>query len=186
MRRLACLTALFGLLLAVPGLAGGGAPDGKYRGIQRKAQEGNGSAHKVSFTVRRGRLRRLVIGAGQAYCHPPSVRQPGFAPGYFDAPSPRLSRFPAVRLRKRGNPRRYYVRATFKRTGSRWKITRSRSRLEGPGYVTIAGYFKGKRFNRLAAGNLKVQYGADAEGMPKFALGPQQCDIAGRLGARRR
>jgi hypothetical protein len=50
--------------------------------------------------------------------------------------------------------------------------------------VTIAGYFKGKRFNRTGTANLTD--GADAEGKPTFAPGHQQCTFAGNLSARRR
>jgi hypothetical protein len=174
---------LVALVAAPPALAAGGAPAGRYEGVQKQGPDGNGSAHRVSFRIQGGKLRGLVIGAGQAYCHPPKARKPGFAPGYFIAPSPRLSRFPVIKLVTRGA--HYQLNVIFKHSGKTWKITHSRNHPEGSGYVAISGYFSRNRFVPLGRRNLIVQYGGDANGRPIYRPGPQQCNFAGRLTAGR-
>jgi hypothetical protein len=180
--RLAALpTTVATLALAEPALAAGTAPAGRYHGTQKQGADGGGSAHRVWFQIVGGQLRKLVIGAGQSYCSPPVGRRPGFAPGYFTAPSPRLSGFPAVKLHKRGQ--RYYVKVTYTRTGGRWRINPGRHHKNGPGYLTLAGYLSGKRFVPVGTRNLEVRYGADATGTPTFAPGVQECSFAGKLSA---
>jgi hypothetical protein len=184
MRKRALILVLFALVAVGSVIAIAAAPKGKYRGTERSPGYGSGSNHRVSFVVRRGKLRKLVIGKGQAYCYPPRVRGRGFAPGYFDAPSPRLRRFPTVRVRRRAG--RYRVRVTYKRTGKRWRRTRSRKRLQGPGYFALRGTFRGRRFSRRGRITLRVRYGANAEGKPIWRRGKQQCIFEGKLSSRKR
>jgi hypothetical protein len=185
-RKFTLLAALALLLAAIPAIAAidRSPPKGKYRGTQQAKAYGSGSKHKLSFVVRRGQLRKLVIGRGQAYCYAPRVRQSGFAPGYFDAPSPRLKRFPPAKLKKSAG--RYQLKVTYRRTGKRWRITRSRERLQGTGYVALRGSFRGKRFEGRGRVTFRVRYGADADGRSIWRRGKQQCIFEGRLAARRR
>ena len=126
-----------------------------------------------------------MIGRGRAYCYPSRARQPGFAPGWLEAASPALRRFPAARVRK-GKKGRYYVKVTYKRVNGRWRRTRESGRKQGPGYVAIRAVFKGKRLVPRGRLGFRVRYGADANGKPIWKRGPQQCIFEGRLRVRRR
>jgi hypothetical protein len=167
------------LVVAATALASGGAPGGTYKGTARP-DKGFGSAHAVSFAVRGGRMSKLVIGPGQMYCHiPDESGQPGSLPGFFNAPSPRLSGFPAVKLLKFAG--QYELNVSYERAGSTWRVFRGTMLSNGPGYAILTGAFDGSRFN----GTVQLQYGADAKGKPTFAPGPEECNFEGSLRARK-
>jgi hypothetical protein len=165
---------------------------GTFSGTE-KAENGLGGSHKISATIKHGKVVKLTVSAGKVFCHIANESGPGSGSETVEGPG-KLSGFPVFKVfveqsrvvngSKTSIETFDDLNETFasSRTNGGWKSYHNIVFEPGPIYLGISVEGSGASPKTLYGGSdaFQILYQASSSGKP-LKTGPDSCEAEGRL-----